>query len=186
MTRAVIGALTFGVISIVFTSTTLILANAPFNLSDFQIGLISIAALVGALGAQFVGKLADRGKAQAATIGGIFLLFFSWIIFLGVYLLGNKWVGLIVFCIGMVVIDLGVQAIHISNQNIILKIDPTARGRINAIYMVFYFLGGAASSLLISAVWGRVSWHYICLLGMVFTLAITVVWLGDKKIEKST
>ena len=43
---------------------------------------------------------------------------------------------------GIVLADLGIQAVHIQNQQLIFAIEPSARSRLNTGYMVTYFVGG--------------------------------------------
>src|SRR5258708_12320916 len=54
---------------------------------------------------------------------------------------------------GIIVLDLGSQALHISNQTAIYALRPQARSRINTAYMVAYILGGAAGSAAASVVY---------------------------------
>ena len=71
--------------------------------------------------------------------------------------------GLIV---GVIVMDLGVQASHVSNQTRIYPIDPTARSRLNMVYMVCYFSGGAAGSYLGAVAWRWFGWWGVCGFGV--------------------
>jgi predicted MFS family arabinose efflux permease len=64
---------------------------------------------------------------------------------------------------------MGVQATHISNQSIIFGLIPEARNRLNTVYMVSYFIGGASGTFLASLVWKRYQWTGVCAIG--FTLA---------------
>lgn len=50
--------------------------------------------------------------------------------------------------IGILVLDLTVQGVHITNQTVIYRIHPDARNRLTAGYMTSYFIGGAAGSLI--------------------------------------
>ena len=53
---------------------------------------------------------------------------------------GRTLPGLIV---GIVLVDIGVQAGHVANQSRIYTLVPTARARLNTFYMVAFFAGGA-------------------------------------------
>jgi len=90
--------------------------------------------------------------------------------------------------IGVIILDMGVQATHISNQSMIFALDPGARNRINTIYMVSYFLGGAAGTLLVSTLWNSYHWTGVCVVGMVLSItAIVVHVLNHKSMQnKST
>ena len=68
--------------------------------------------------------------------------------YLILWVAGYHMAGLIV---GVIVLDLGHQAMHIGNLARILNLVEGARSRVNTIYMIFFFLGGAAGSGLSTA-----------------------------------
>src|SRR6202007_2684810 len=70
---------------------------------------------------------------------------------------------------GVVVLDLGAQAAHISNQSRIYAVRPEARSRMNTAYMVAYFVGGATGSAAASWGWSRAGWGGVCLVGLGMT-----------------
>ncbi len=102
-----------------------------------MIGLFGLAGLAGALIAPVAGRLADKGHGRLATTGAIVILIGSW----GLLALGKT--SLVALVAGIVVLDLGVQALHISNQSAVYALHPEARSRLTTAYMVAYFLGGA-------------------------------------------
>ena len=107
----------------------LLLAGPAHRLGDAGIGLVGLAGVAGALMASVAGRMADRGQAQVATALSVGLLLLGWV---------ALWLGassLAWFVVGMLVADLALQGVHISNQNVIYRLDPTARARLNAVYM---------------------------------------------------
>ena len=50
--------------------------------------------------------------------------------------------------VGILVLDIGVQGLQVTNQSIIYRLAPEARSRITSAYMVCYFAGGAIGSAL--------------------------------------
>jgi predicted MFS family arabinose efflux permease len=58
-----------------------------------------------------------------------------------------------------------VQASHISNQTRIYALAPELRNRLNAVYMVTYFLGGALGSAAGSWAWQHGGWPGVCAVG---------------------
>ncbi|MAR72947.1 MFS transporter [Halomonas sp.] len=59
--------------------------------------------------------------------------------------------------VGVVLLDLGVFAAQIPNQVRVFAIAPEARSRLNAVYMLFYYLGaslGAVAGVRLMAAFG--------------------------------
>ncbi|MEC9672031.1 MFS transporter [Escherichia marmotae] len=169
-TRALLGCLTFANFSILWTSMAFLLAAPPFNYSDGVIGLFGLAGAAGALGARPAGGFADKGKSHLTTTFGLLLLLLSWLAI---------WFGqtsVLALIIGILVLDLTVQGVHITNQTVIYRIHPDARNRLTAGYMTSYFIGGAAGSLISASAWQHAGWAGVCLAGAVIALVNLVVW----------
>lgn len=169
-TRALLGCLSFANFSILWTSMAFLLASPPFNFSDATIGLFGLAGAAGALGARPAGGLADKGKAHLTTTGSLLLLFLSW---------GAIWFGhasVIALIVGILVLDLTVQGVHITNQTVIYHVKPDARNRLTAGYMTSYFIGGAAGSLISASAWQHAGWTGVCLAGAIVSLLGLLVW----------
>ncbi|CAH0528781.1 hypothetical protein VHP8226_02808 [Vibrio hippocampi] len=84
-------------------------------------------------------------------------------------LFADTLVGLI---IGIILIDLGVFSAQVSNQVRVFSIDPQAQSRINGVYMLAYYLGGAFGSFAGIQAFERAGW-----LGVV-GFSVVVVALG--------
>lgn len=169
-TRALLGCLTFANFSILWTSMAFLLSSAPFNYSEATIGLFGLAGAAGALAARPVGGLADKGKSHLTTTWGLLLLLLSWVAI---------WFGhtsAIALIIGIVVLDLMVQGVHITNQTVIYRVQPDARNRLTAGYMTSYFIGGAAGSLVSASAWQHAGWMGVCLAGSLVAVANLLVW----------
>ena len=94
---------------------------------------------------------------------------------------GHSIIGLV---IGVIVLDMGVQATHISNQAIIFTLSAAARNRINTIYMVSYFIGGSLGTLLVSSLWGSYHWTGVCITGITLSsIAIGVHLLNHRSMQ---
>lgn len=169
-TRATLGCLTFANFSILWTSMAFLLASPPFNYSESMIGLFGLAGAAGALGARPAGGLADKGKAHLTTTIGLLLLLLSWIAI---------WFGhasVLALIIGILVLDLTVQGVHITNQTVIYRVQPDARNRLTAGYMTSYFIGGAAGSLISAAAWQHAGWAGVCGAGAIIAVLNLLVW----------
>jgi len=169
-TRALLGCLTFANFSILWTSMAFLLASPPFNFSEGVIGLFGLAGAAGALGARPAGGFVDKGKAHLTTTIGLALLLLSWV----VTALGQF--SVIALIIGILVLDLTVQGVHITNQALIYRIMPEARNRLTAGYMTSYFIGGAAGSLISASAYQQAGWNGVCIAGAIMALLNLVVW----------
>ena len=169
-TRAMLGCLTFANFSILWTSMAFLLAAPPFNYSEGMIGLFGLAGAAGALGARPAGGFADKGKAHLTTTLGLLLLLLSW---LAIWF-GHASVPMLI--IGILVLDLTVQGVHITNQTVIYRIHPDARNRLTAGYMTSYFIGGAAGSLISASAWQHAGWAGVCLAGTTVAILNLLVW----------
>ncbi|MDO2454355.1 MFS transporter [Enterobacter asburiae] len=172
-TRALLGCFTFANFSILWTSMAFLLAAPPFNYSEGVIGLFGLAGAAGALGARPAGGLADKGKSHLTTSAGLILLLLSW---------AAIWYGhisVLALIVGILVLDLTVQGVHITNQTVIYRVKPEARNRLTAGYMTSYFIGGAAGSLISASAWQHAGWSGVCAIGaIVATLNLVVWWRG--------
>jgi predicted MFS family arabinose efflux permease len=77
---------------------------------------------------------------------------------------------------GVLVLDIGVQGLHVLNQRVIYDVDESARNRVNSIYMAFYFVGGALGSAAASFMWSKAGWSGICLTGLGVTALASLLW----------
>ncbi|MCK7444840.1 MFS transporter [Enterobacter roggenkampii] len=172
-TRALLGCFTFANFSILWTSMAFLLAAPPFNYSEGVIGLFGLAGAAGALGARPAGGLADKGKSHLTTSAGLVLLLLSW---------AAIWYGhvsVLALIVGILVLDLTVQGVHITNQTVIYRVKPEARNRLTAGYMTSYFIGGAAGSLISASAWQHAGWSGVCAIGaIVATINLFVWWRG--------
>ncbi|EEC3242239.1 TPA: MFS transporter [Salmonella enterica] len=169
-TRALLGCLTFANFSILWTSMAFLLAAPPFSYSEGMIGLFGLAGAAGALGARPAGGFADKGKSHLTTTFGLLLLLLSWLAI---------WLGhtsILALIIGILVLDLTVQGVHITNQTVIYRLHPDARNRLTAGYMTSYFIGGAAGSLISASAWQHAGWAGVCLAGVTVALLNLLVW----------
>lgn len=174
--RALIGGLGFATVSVLFSTMALLLAGPQFRLSDMEIGLIGIAGIAGALMANVAGRMADKGLEQHTTLAGAVLLLLGW---LALWLGGTSlwW-----FLAGMLVVDGALQALHISNQNVIYALAPEARSRINAVYMTTYFIGASIGSALGSWAWLGQGWAGTSIMGLVLGLATLAMVCRDRQL----
>ncbi|MBQ0769519.1 MAG: MFS transporter [Bizionia sp.] len=162
------GALAFAGLS-AFWTTLVFLMEDSFGYGSGVTGVFGLFGIAGALGATVVGKMNDKVSKNKLIMIGAILILLSWIVFL---FSAHSIMGLI---IGIIVVDLGLQGLHITNQNIIFSKNPEARNRVNTIYMVGFFIGGALGTVLGAYAWEHYAWLGVSVLGIVLSLLIILV-----------
>ncbi len=168
--RTVYGAIGFAIFSTLWTPLSFLLSKPPFSYPTAIIGLFGMAGVAGASAASVAGWLADRGRANFTTVISIVLIIVSWLpIWLGRH---STW--LLVF--GIVLLDFGAQALHITNQSQIYRLRPEARSRLTASYMACFFAGGVVGSSLSSWIYATRGWTGVCALGVIFGMTALGVW----------
>lgn len=138
--RSILGMLSFALFSMFWTPLAFLLAKPPYEYSDATIGLFGLVGVAGVFAATWAGKLADAGKGDLGTKLGLLSLLVSWVI------LFNAPMSLVALLIGVLLLDLAVQLVHVSNQNKIYALHPDIRNRLTSAYMTCYFIGGAFGS----------------------------------------
>lgn len=163
------GGAIFAAFSAFWPVLTLLLAGAPFHLGPQAAGLFGIVGAAGALAAPYAGRFADKRGPRAIISLAIALIAASFAIFA---LSGASLIGLV---IGVIVLDVGVQAAQISNQSRIYALKPDARSRVNTVFMVCYFIGGAIGSSAGVAAWHATGWLGMCAVGLLFSIVAAIV-----------
>jgi len=168
------GGLAFAGLS-AFWTTLVFLMEDSFGYGSGVTGAFGLFGIVGALAAAFVGKMNDSVSKNKLILFSAILLIVSWAVFL---FSANSLVGLV---IGVILVDLGLQALHITNQNIIFSKNPEARNRVNTIYMVGFFIGGALGTTLGAYAWENFGWTGVSALGILLSMTIAIVHLIFRK-----
>ncbi|KAA1185510.1 MFS transporter [Rhizobium tropici] len=168
--RAIIAMLIFADITTLLAPLVLPLTAPPYSLSHTEVGLFGLAGAAGALGAVRAGRWADRGHGQRTTGIALALMLFAW---LPISLLNYSILWLVV---GVLVIDFGLQATHVTNQGMIYRVRAGAQSRLTAAYMVFYSIGSAAGSSTSTIIYAHAGWPGVCLSGAAISLATLLFW----------
>ena len=77
--------------------------------------------------------------------------------------------------IAILLIDAGMQCIHLSNQTSVVALDASAINRVNTVYMTIYFLGGSAGTFVSGLFWQYYGWTGVVGVGIAFTVASLLV-----------
>jgi predicted MFS family arabinose efflux permease len=166
---AALGAIFFSSFNAFWTTLVFFLQTPPYHYGSAVAGLFGLVGAVGAVCAPFIGRMADRYGARRNVFVSLLVTLASFVI---MYLFGHHMIGLIA---GVILLDLGVQSGHVSNQTRIYSLIPEARSRLNMVYMVSYFTAGALGSYLGSLLWQHFAWAGVCSLGCLLLLAGFVI-----------
>ncbi|MFJ2487262.1 MFS transporter [Pseudomonas sp. NPDC087639] len=173
--RALLALLTFASAMVLWTPMVLPLAAPPLSLSHSEIGLFGLAGAAGALAAARAGHLADRGLGQWVSGLSLLLMLGSW---LPIALTQSSLWALL---LGVITLDLGLQAVHVTSQSMIYSVRPEAQSRLTAGYMLFYSIGSALGSIGSTAMYAWAGWTGVCLLGAgINAVALGYWWLTLK------
>lgn len=164
---SIINFLAFAILSSFWTTMVLYLANPPFSFQSLQIGLFGIVGAAGALAAPIVGKLSDSKDSRKNIMIGLLLQCISIAAF---YFTGSH---LYLFIAGIILIDIGQQAIHVTNQTRIYALIPEARNRLNTVFMSVSFVGASTGSALGLWLWDKGQWPIYCL-GAVLVILLNI------------
>ncbi len=157
---ALIGSMGFAAFSAFWTTLIFLLQTPPFHYGSAVAGIFGLVGAAGAAGAPLVGHLADKHGPRRAVLFALLTAFASFLI-MGWG--GRTIAGLVA---GVIFLDLGIQAAHVANQTRIYALDPKARSRLNMVYMVCYFVGGATGSYCGTLAWRVAGWWGVCGFGM--------------------
>lgn len=171
--RIAYGALGFASFSLLWTAIPFLLAGPPYHYSTSVIGLFGLVGAAGVLCTQVAGRLLDRGWVRQGTLLFVALITGSWAVLAAE-------AHLVPLLIGIVLLDLGVQGLHVLNQARIYSIGARVHSRVTTAYMVGYFAGGTFGSGLAIVVYQHGGWGGVCLSGVVLGAVSIVLWLTDR------
>ncbi|UIR57190.1 MFS transporter [Sphingobacterium sp. SRCM116780] len=175
------GAMGFGSFSAFFTTLVFHLQGPPFFDGAAMAGSFGLFGACGALAAAFVNKFTVRYNQRHIITAGICIMLLSWFFF---SVLGSFYIGLI---IGIILIDLGLQSMHILNQGDFYALNLGANNRLNTVYMVSYFIGGASGTYFAAQAWQHYEWNGVIVVGLIYSIAALIAHLlFDKQLRNQT
>jgi predicted MFS family arabinose efflux permease len=173
--RSLYGAFSFGAFAVLWTSLAFLLAAPPYHYGSGTIGLFGLVGAAGAGMASIAGRLADRGLQVVVTMSTAAAMLAAF------FILWADPRSLLPLLAGIVILDLGCQGLHISNQSEIYKLVPNARSRVNAAYMTGYFVGGTLGSVGSAFCYQSFGWGGVCGLGAGFAGLAVLLSLSEPR-----
>ena len=158
-TAATCVALSFGSFNVFWLGVTLYLGGPAFGWTPQDVGGVAVVGAVAASAAPMFGRAVDRVRPHAARRAALAAMAIAWLLLAA---FEGHLAGL---AVGLVVLDVGATVVDISNRTILYRLDAAVRTRLNAIYQVAMFCGGAAMSMLVGLCWAGGGWLALCALG---------------------
>lgn len=168
--RGVLALLLFAGLNLFWSAASIALSAPPLSWSTAGIGALGLAGLAGALLAGRVGRWMDGGHGRAVSATALLLMLLAWLPLLQLPA-SLGWLLL-----GIVLLDLGGQALHVSNQALVLRAAEPVHGQLIALYMLFYAVGsgmGAAAGPVLQV---RAGWTGVCIAGAGIALLACLCW----------
>ncbi|WP_421847981.1 MFS transporter [Marinomonas sp.] len=175
--RALYHGCMFGVFSLFWTTTPLLLAGPEFGLSQKGIALFALAGVAGAVAAPIAGRIADRGWIKLATGAAMILAIIAFAITF-IAPLGSS-LSLAIFVVAGIVLDFAVSANLVLGQRVIFALAPEVRGRLNGLYMTTFFCFGAIGSALGGWLFASYGWFSVSITGVICVFSALVYFLFE-------
>jgi len=165
---SLVGCIVFASFMAFWTNLAFFLGTPPYHLGAGVAGAFGLVGAAGAIAASPAGKLADRRGPRFTLTAALACLTAGYVI---LWTCGYSMAGLIA---GVIILDVGQQVMQISNQTRVFGISAAARSRLNTVYMIAFFLGGAMGSALSTMAWSRWQWNGVCGWGLT---GLALAWL---------
>jgi len=135
---------------------------SPIFASDDIIGCLGLCGLAGASAVLLISKYIPKIGSRRLSIIGAFVIILSWII---AFVFDG-------YCFGIIfprlIIDAGMQGIHLSNQTGIVTAHSNNVNCLNTLYMILYFIGGITGTIISGIMWSLFHWNGTILIGIFF------------------
>jgi predicted MFS family arabinose efflux permease len=161
--QALVGAAGFAAFSAFWSTLSFQLAALGHDAR--MAGAFGVLGLAGVVVAPIVGRLAGRVPPSLINVAGLCAVALSFA------LLAPSRHSLIGIAVATLLLDAGAQATHLANQTIVLGLEPAWRNRTNALYMVSFFIGGSAGTLIAAFAWEKLGYGGVCLAGGALALS---------------
>lgn len=172
--RGMLALLMFCAFNIFWSAMVLPLSAAPYHYSHTFIGAFGLVGAVGALAATRAGHWADQGFEQRTSGWAIAILCLAW------WPLSLLDVSIWALVIGIVLLDIGGQALHVTNQSLIFRHQRDAHSRLVGLYMLFYAVGSGLGAFATTQVYAQAGWQAVCWLGAAVSVIALLFWWGTR------
>ncbi|WP_244294680.1 MFS transporter [Pannonibacter sp. P2PFMT1] len=156
-----IQALVFGAFLAFWSNLALLFSLPHFDLGPSAVGMMAIIGAAGVFVAPVAGRFADRHGSENVISAGAALVVLAFVVF--AIFPGSLWA----LAIGVLIMDVAVQSSQVANQARVFALDPTARSRLNTVFMATMLFGGAIGAGLGGLAFSHFGWSGTCAVGSV-------------------
>jgi len=156
----------FGAFSTIFNYFPFYLSQPPWSISTATITSLYLVYVAGLVTGPLAGKLGNRWGNGAVMVGGA--------LWLAVALLFTVIVAIPVLIVSLIGLCAGFFAIHASAVGALNRNLSGDRGKANALYTLFYYVGGAAGIAIGGDLYTRFGWRGV----LAVALAMSLLPLG--------
>ncbi|ARV59382.1 MFS transporter [Nostocales cyanobacterium HT-58-2] len=165
---ALIIAAIFAAFNAFWVSLVFRLEAPPYYYDSQVAGLFGLVGIAGAIATPFMGRLVDKWGARVFVGLALAISFCGFVI---IWIAGHHLMALI---LGVLILDLGMHAAYLSNQVRVYNLIPNAESRLNTVYMVTNYSGGALGSFLGTYSWATWQWNGV---GAVCLSLLVLAWI---------
>jgi predicted MFS family arabinose efflux permease len=165
----IFGGMAFGAFSAFWVTLVFFLETPPYHYGSQIAGLLGLVGVGGALAANYTGKLADKGNPRQWSGLALTTMLVAFIL---MWTIGQWMPGLV---LSVFLLDIGARMNMTLNQARIYNLNPELRNRLNSVYMLGYYSGGALGSWLGITIWTLAGWNGVCAMAscmIIFALLI--------------
>ena len=173
--RGMLALFMFAAFNIFWSALVLPLSAAPYGFSHTAIGAFGLVGVAGALAASRAGRWADRGFGQRTSAVALIILVLAW------WPLSLMERSLWALVLGIVLLDLAGQALHVTNQSMIFRTRPDAHSRLVGLYMLFYAMGSGLGAIGTTTAYAHGGWQGVCGLGAAVSLSALLFWAATRR-----
>jgi predicted MFS family arabinose efflux permease len=152
----ILGSAVFVAFNMFWVPLTFVLNGAPYHLESGMTGTFGFIGIAGTLAAGFSGKFSASPRVRYWNLTALGMMLISFV------LLGYGWRSLLLLVFVTFLLDVGSRMNMTFNQGRLYQLDPGKHSRLNAIFMVSYYLGGSLGSYT-----GTLAYHIGGVAGMV-------------------
>ncbi|CAE6414672.1 unnamed protein product [Rhizoctonia solani] len=177
-----IGFLSSAVFVNFWVNLTFLLDEAPYNYSTLAIGLFGLIGMLGVMTAPLVGRFVDKLNGWTTTLIAIMVGIGFQAIYTGAA--GLNIGAVVVACFGL---DVASQMNQVSNSSRIYAIEPLARARMNAVFIISLFLGQVMGTSVGTQVYLKYGWRPSGALSIGFYgLQLVILFIRGHKVSRKT